>query len=546
VKEEKNYRRIEHTMIILLDNYDSFTYNVYQSLTKYTKEEIRTIRSKEITIAELEALKPSRLIISPGAGRPEGAGISLAAIRHFAGRIPIIGICLGHQSICQAFGAKIVQAKEVCHGSAQSISLDGKGLFRLIGKESTFTRYHSLVVDEATLPEEFEVSARSADGDIMGVRHKTMPIEGVQFHPESIASENEKEFFTALLNYRVEPLDVAFLLNKISAGKDLTAEQAEMFMEDLTEGCLDERKSAAVLTALSMKGYTPEEVAACAKVLKSKKASFPLETHEFCDIVGTGGDSKGSFNISSMAALIAASCGVPIAKHGNRAMSSQCGAADFYAELGIKIFVCPEKSAKMLEDVNFAFLFAPIYHSAMRFAAPVRATLGIKTIMNLLGPLSNPAGAAYQMLGVYDAGLLKVEARSAKLLGAKHVMVVHSQDGFDEISPCAKTSVVEIGEDGIEKEYEINPADFGLSGCCVEDLSGGTAVENVRIAHEILAGTANQTVVASVCLNAGAGLYVFGKADSIKQGFEMAELALKSGAVQKKLNEVIKRSNAVL
>ncbi|OJF77221.1 MAG: anthranilate phosphoribosyltransferase [Treponema sp. CETP13] len=531
-------------MIILLDNYDSFTFNVVQALSKYTSEEIKTIRSKEVSVKDLEALNPSRLIVSPGAGRPEDAGVSLEAIKYFAGKIPIMGVCLGHQCICQAFGAKIVQAKDICHGQAQKIALDGKGLFRLIGKEATFTRYHSLVVDEATLPKDFEVTARSADGDVMGVRHKTMPIEGVQFHPESVASEYEKQFFTAFLNYRVKPLDVSETLNTICAKKDLSAEQAAMFMEDLTEGCLDERKSAAILSALAVKGYTSQEVAACAKVLNSKKVTLPLSNNEVCEIVGTGGDGKGSFNISSMSALVAASCGVPMAKHGNRAVSSKSGAANFYTALGIKIDVSPEKSAKLVEKTGFAFLFAPIYHAAMRFAGPVRGALGIKTIMNLMGPLSNPANATYQMLGVYDESLLELYAHAAKMLGPKHVMVVHSEDGFDEISPCAKTSVFEIDENGKESQYKIDPAEFGITGCKIEDLAGGTGDDNAKIARQILAGKANKTVTAAVCLNAGAAMCVAGKVATIKEGYNRAKEALAMGAVQKKLDQVVELSNA--
>ena len=193
-------------MILIIDNYDSFTYNVYQSLAKLTKEEIRVVRSKETTVAELAQLNPSRVIVSPGPGRPEDAGVSVEAIKYFAGKVPLLGICLGHQAIGYAFGAKIVQAKFIKHGIAEEINLDGKGLFRLIGKKATFTRYHSLVIDESTLPADFEVTARASDGDIMGIRHKTLPIEGVQFHPESIASEDGKQFFTAFLNYGREKL----------------------------------------------------------------------------------------------------------------------------------------------------------------------------------------------------------------------------------------------------------------------------------------------------------------------------------------------------
>ena len=180
-------------MILVIDNYDSFTFNVVQALECATKDEIKVVRNDEYKIEELAAFKPDYLVVSPGPGNPSQAGVSKEAIKYFAGKIPVLGICLGHQSIAEAFGAKIVQAKFIKHGIVEDIDLDGRGLFRNIGKTSKFTRYHSLVVDESTLPEEFEITARAKDGDIMGIRHKTMPIEGIQFHPESIASENCKK-----------------------------------------------------------------------------------------------------------------------------------------------------------------------------------------------------------------------------------------------------------------------------------------------------------------------------------------------------------------
>ena len=420
-------------MIVIIDNYDSFTYNVYQALAKITNEEIRVLRSRECTVADIEKLSPSRLIVSPGPGRPEDAGISVEAIKHFAGKLPILGVCLGHQAIGYAFGAKIVQAKFIKHGIAEEIDLDGKGLFRTIGKKNIFTRYHSLVIDESTLPADFEVTARATDGDIMGIRHKTLPIEGVQFHPESIASGRADEFFKAFLNYRREPLDVRGILNTLTEGKDLSRETAEMFMEDLTDGIMDERQMAAILTALSSKGPVADEIAGCAKVLSSKKRKFPYSGDELTDIVGTGGDGKGSFNVSSLSGLIAASCGAKIAKHGNRAVSSKSGAADFYTAAGFKLDMTPDKAASVINKTNFVFLMAPVYHSAMRFAGPVRGVLGVKTIMNLLGPLTNPAEAKYLMLGVYSTTVLEPFTKAAKALGAKRVMVAISDDGYDEI-----------------------------------------------------------------------------------------------------------------
>lgn len=530
-------------MILIIDNYDSFTYNVYQSLARLTAEEIKVVRSKEATVADLAAMNPSKLVVSPGPGRPEDAGVSVEAIKYFAGKIPILGICLGHQAIGYAFGAKIAQAKFIKHGVAEEISLDGKGLFRLIGRKGTFTRYHSLVIDESTLPSDFVVTARASDGDIMGIRRKTLDIEGVQFHPESIASEFGAQFFTAFLNYRREPLDATALLNQLIAKKDLSESQAAMFMEDLTDGALDERVTAAVLTAIAAKGPAASELSGCASVLCKKKTPLPIDSSDLAEIVGTGGDGKGSFNISSLAAIVAASCGQPMAKHGNRAVSSKSGAADFYQALGIKIDLAPSAAARLIRETNFGFLMAPIYHSAMRFAGPVRKALGIKTIMNVLGPLSNPAGAKYEVLGVYGAELLEPMARAAKALGAKRVMVVHSEDGFDEISPCAKTSVFQINEDGKEYKYSINPADYGIDGAAADELLGGTGEDNAKLALEILDGGGRRTIRAAVALNAAAVLYLAGKARTIKDGYKTAIESIDGGKAKAKMAQVIKASN---
>ena len=226
-------------MILVIDNYDSFTFNVVQAFEQATSEEIHVVRNDEYKIEELAAMKPKYLVVSPGPGNPSSAGISKEAIAFFAGKIPILGVCLGHQSIAEAFGAKIVSAKFIKHGIVEDIDLDGKGIFRTIGKSAKFTRYHSLVIDESTLPEEFEVTARAKDGDIMGIRHNTFPIEGIQFHPESIASENCQKLIQAFLNYRRDNLPVAQYLNKLMDKKDLSEEEAAFFMENVTDGTME-------------------------------------------------------------------------------------------------------------------------------------------------------------------------------------------------------------------------------------------------------------------------------------------------------------------
>ena len=527
-------------MILVIDNYDSFTFNVVQALECATQEEIKVIRNDEATLEQLAAMNPSHLIVSPGPGNPSGAGVSVEAIRYFAGKIPVLGICLGHQAIGEAFGAKIVGAKFIKHGIVEEIDLDGRGVFRTIGKSAKFTRYHSLVIDEATLSKDFEVTARAKDGDIMGIRHKTMPIEGVQFHPESIASQACEELFKAFLNYRRDNLPVAeYLRQLLDEKKPLTRDQASFFMENLTDGTMDEKATAAILTAMAARGLpTADEMAGCAGALLKKKTAFPAAGKGLAEIVGTGGDGKGSFNISSLSALVATSCGQGVAKHGNRAVSSKSGAADFFENLGIKIMAEPEKTASLVEQTGFGFLMAPVYHAAMRFAAPVRKALGIKTIFNVLGPLLNPAGAEYEVLGVYSADLMEDYARAAKALGAKRVMVIHSRDGFDEISPCQPTDVFQINEDGKEYRYVIDPAKFGISGVKAEELEGGNGADNARLAMEVLNGGGRATIKAAVGLNAGALLYLSGKAKTLKDGYDMAVAAMTNGTTLRKLTEI--------
>lgn len=532
-------------MILVIDNYDSFTFNVVQSLQMYTKQKIRVVRNDEYSVLQLAQMKPDFLVVSPGPGNPSQAGVSVEAIRFFAGKVPILGICLGHQAIGEAFGAKIVHAKNVCHGIIQDIELDGKGLFRTIGKSCKFTRYHSLVIDEATLSGDFEVTARAKDGDIMGIRHKTLPIEGVQFHPESIASEHCKDIFLNFINYRRENLPVADYLNQLLEKKDLTEEQASFFMENVADGTMDERVMAAILVAIQAKGVSVSEMTGCARALLKIKTPFVCEKKGLAEIVGTGGDCKGSFNISSLSAIVVASCGQPVAKHGNRAVSSKSGAADFFENLGINIMAEPEKTAALVEKTDFGFLMAPVYHAAMRFAAPVRKILGVKTIMNILGPLLNPAGAEYEVLGVFSKSLLKDYARAAKKLGAKRVMTVASDDGYDEISPCAKTHAFLIDERGHEASFVIEPSKFGITDADEDELSGGNGKENAALGMEVLSGKGRKTIRYAVGMNAGAVLYLSGKAKNLKEGYDMALESIDTGKALAKLNEIVEVSRGM-
>jgi anthranilate synthase/phosphoribosyltransferase len=523
-------------MYLLLDNYDSFTYNIYQYLCELTDEEVQVIRNDAIDVAGIRALAPKAIILSPGPGRPEEAGCMIDVIRAFAGQVPILGVCLGHQAIGYAFGGNIVGAKEIVHGKVQAITVDGKGVFRGLNKQTNFTRYHSLVIENETLPDVLEVTATSADGEIMGVRHKTLAIEGVQFHPESIASEGGKRLLKNFLTWRRDGFDFPPLVKKIMAKQNLTQAEAEGFMEELTDGNLSGTQIAAVFVGLSLKGIAPEEVAGCAAVLQRKRTPLPA-TGQFLDIVGTGGDEHGTFNISSMAALTAAACGAKVAKHGNRAVSSRSGSADFYSALGLKIDLKPDHAARVLEETGFSFLFAPVYHGAMKHAAPVRKELGVKTIMNLLGPLVNPAGATHQLIGVYDASLGPLLARAAQLLGVKKALIVYGTEGLDEMSVGAPTLYWVVTPVSIT-EGRFEPAQIGLSGYVLDDLKGGTADDNAALARDLLDGVGRPALRDAVCLNAGAALWLADLASSIEDGYAKALEAFTDGRLAAKLDEV--------
>ena len=524
-------------MYLLIDNYDSFTYNVYQYLSELKPGEIIVKRNDEITLSEIAGMNPEGIILSPGPGRPEDNGIIIDCIKEFKGKIPILGVCLGHQAIGQAFGGKVIKGSKIYHGKTDIIENDGKGLFRNLPPGLEAARYHSLIVEKETLPDELEITAFSSEGEIMGLRHKKYMIEGVQFHPESAASESGHHLLKNFLNYKRESLKPKEILTSIMKHKSLTFDEAADFMEELTEGNLNEVVISGFITAMNTKGASADEIAGCASVLMKKKVNIKA-SGKILDIVGTGGDELGSFNISSFAALISATAGAKVAKHGNRAVSSLSGSADFYRALGIPVDIKPEEAEKLIEKCGFSFLFAPFYHGAMRHAAPVRNKLGVKSIFNLLGPLINPASADYQLIGVYDRSLCRTIAQAAKMLGVKRVVVVHGFDGLDEISVSKPTRVVKIFEDGEEEVYIFEPEKAGIRTYPIEMLKGGSAAENAKEAEKLLKGEGNEAVRTSVCLNAGAALYLYGLAESIEEGYRISSETLSSGKVLEKVEEL--------
>ena len=316
---------------------------------------------------------------------------------------------------------------------------------------------------------------------------------------------------------------------KLSKKQDLAYAEAEAVMDEIMSGQATPVQMSAYLTALALKGETIDEITASAAGMRAHCIKL-LHNLDVLEIVGTGGDGSNSFNISTTSSLVIAAGGVPVAKHGNRAASSKSGAADVLEALGVKITLTPERSAEILKKINICFLFAQNYHIAMKYVAPIRKELGIRTVFNILGPLSNPAGANMELMGVYDQSLVEPLAQVMANLGVNRGMVVYGQDSLDEISMCAPTSVCEI-RDGKFTSYEITPEQFGYERCEKGALTGGTPAENAEITKAILKG------------EEGAALYIAGKAASIEEGVKLAESLIDSGAALKKLEEFVEETN---
>ncbi|MGO5164761.1 MULTISPECIES: anthranilate phosphoribosyltransferase [unclassified Candidatus Paralachnospira] len=323
---------------------------------------------------------------------------------------------------------------------------------------------------------------------------------------------------------------------EIVNGNDLSYEMAEQVMDEIMSGEASQIHMGAFLTGLRMKGETIDEITACAAGMR-KHCTRLLHDMDVLEIVGTGGDEVGTFNISTISSMVVSAAGIPVAKHGNRSVSSKCGAADVLEALGADITISPAKSTKILDEIGFCFLFAQTYHTAMRFVAPVRKELGIRTIFNILGPLANPAGANYQLLGVYDEKLVEPLAQVLLKLGVKRAIVVHGQDGLDEITLSAPTTCCEL-RDGTLKSYVLEPEQVGLKKCSLNELIGGDPEENAAIAMSILNGEKGPKRDA-VVLNSAACIYMVRDGITLTDAVKEAEEILDNGRARVQLEKYV-------
>jgi anthranilate phosphoribosyltransferase len=332
------------------------------------------------------------------------------------------------------------------------------------------------------------------------------------------------------------------LIEKLVRHEDLTTDEAAQAMREVMEGRAAPGALAGLLAALVMKGERPEEIAGLARTMREHAVALTTPPGDVFDTCGTGGDRSGTFNVSSAAAVVVAACGVKVAKHGNRSVSSRCGSADVFEQLGVNVMAPPQVVEQTLREANIAFFFAPTFHPSMKHAGPIRREMGIRTTFNLLGPLTNPAGATRQIVGVPRPELTQVMARALMLLGAKRAWVVHGAGGIDEISNTGHTKVSEC-RDGAVHTFFIHPAEFGLAKSMAADLRGGDATENAAIIRSVFDGQPG-AARDIVLFNAGAALFVAGRTLSVREGISSAAAAIDSGAAHETLDRMVRASQA--
>lgn len=528
--------------ILFLDNIDSFTYNLVDQL-RYSGHQVTVYRNTlpvELIIEKLAKLEKPILFLSPGPGAPSQAGCMPELLQRLKGKLPIIGICLGHQAIVESYGGSIVPAGDILHGKASLIEHDNKEMFANLPNPLPVARYHSLKAEN--IPNILTVNAY-LDNIVMAVRHDQDRVCGFQFHPESILTIQGVKLLNQTIEWALAEQNTATIhsttestnavkekqerniqpiLNKLYQGQCLEQAESEELFNQIIQGKLAPTTIATAIISMKVRGEKPQEIAGAANALLANADPFVTPDYDFTDIVGTGGDGANSINISTASAFVAAAMGYKVAKHGNRGVSSKSGSSDVLAALGIKLNMSADIARQALDELGVCFLFAQQYHSGFRHAAPVRQQLKTRTIFNILGPLINPARPKRILLGVYHQDLLKPIAETLAMLGYQHAIVVHGA-GMDEVALHGITYVAEVN-DGNIVYYQVEPKDFGLPTYNLKDIEGGTPEQNRDMLIDILQGHGKPAHEAAIAVNVAMLMKLFDQNDlqaNAKQAIDM-------------------------
>lgn len=518
-------------MFLLIDNYDSFTWNLAQAFQSLGKNPL-VLKNDDPEILKL-ALDPGleMVCISPGPGHPAGAGLCPEFLKLVSPAIPILGICLGHQLLGLHGGGKIELAPVIMHGKQSEIEHDEEGMFNELPCPLTVGRYHSLVV---TVPEgadvAFDVTATGPAGEIMGLKYKDRPWAGAQFHPESVLTPEGLRFLANFPESLKPVAQAPFnqILDRLANKEDLTREMAKQAFSALLDGELTPAQAGAFLFSLRAKGESGIELAQAVKGALARAVPVKKLPAGCLDIVGTGGDGKNSFNCSTAAALTLAGMGYKIAKHGNRAVSSACGAADAIEGLGLTIAPDAKTALHQLEQCNFTFFFAPYFHPSFKNIGPIRRELGCRTLFNILGPMINPGKPDYLVMGVARPELVDLVADTLRHSRHKRAAVFHGAGGYDEITTMGPTEVTLLKNGSIFR-FTVDPRRYGMKPATPDELACASREEAVMVLRDLLTGKGSEAMLDMVILNVALAIYLLDDLEDFDVAVAKASAAVKAG-----------------
>ena len=542
-------------MFLLIDNYDSFTYNLVQYF-QGLGEDPQVVFNDDPRLLELAGSKDlEKVVISPGPSHPAKAGLCLEFLKLLSPEVPVLGVCLGHEILGLYAGSEIAVAPVIMHGMQSDISHDGTGLFDKVPQPMRVGRYHSLVVladDEANLP--FRVTARAELGEVMALEFRDRPWAGVQFHPESVLTPDGMRLlanFPGRLLGKTGSVDendvpesesdavlLKAMMERLACHQDLDANMARAGFEKLFDGKLTASQAGAFLMGLRAKGETAAELSCAVQAALARAIPVPPLPDNCIDVVGTGGDGRSSFNCSTASCLTLAGMGYRVAKHGNRVVSSTSGAADVLQLLGIPLEKDPEKIIRQIETTNFGFFFAPNFHPSFKYVGEARRELGIRTLFNILGPMINPAKPPYLLMGVARPEIVRLVADTlCQSSTLKRAAVVFGAGGYDEVTPMGPATIVLI-ENRRQSSLAFDPADYGIGPCTEEDLAVHSKEEALHVLQEILQGRGSQHMKNMVALNVALAIHLIEPERSLPECMKLARDGVEGGAGRKFLDSV--------